>query len=99
MPLAKARSPIVLDIAPGDVLVLVSDGILEQENGHGEAFGEARLCDAIAAHADRTASVMLREVLAALAAFAGDAPQADDITAVLLKRHDDAALTPFERRI
>jgi phosphoserine phosphatase len=99
MPLAKARPPIVLDMAPGDVLVLVSDGILEQENGGGEAFGEGRLCDAIAGHADRPAAQMLRAVLDALTTFAEGAPQADDITAVLLKRSAAAALTSFERQI
>jgi anti-sigma regulatory factor (Ser/Thr protein kinase) len=98
MPLARARPPVAIEIAPGDVLVLVSDGILEQENVRGEAFGEARLCDAIAARADDCAADMLRTVLAALTAFAEGAPQADDMTAVLLKRIAPA-LTSFERRI
>jgi phosphoserine phosphatase len=99
MPLAKARAPVVLEMAPGDVLVLVSDGILEQENGRGEAFGEARLCEAISAHPDRSAADILGEVLAALTAFAEGAPQADDITAVLLKRRAGMRLTSFTRQI
>jgi phosphoserine phosphatase RsbU/P len=97
MTLKAPRSPIVLDMAPGDVLVLVTDGILEQENASGEAFGEKRLTEIIAMNAERPAVEILACVDAALAAFAGQAPQADDITAVLLKRVVAERVRSFER--
>ena len=86
MTLAATRRPIALELAPGDMLVLVSDGILEQENGGGEAFGETRLRDIVTAHAAEGAQAVLARLDAALAAFAAGMPQADDVTAVLVQR-------------
>jgi anti-sigma regulatory factor (Ser/Thr protein kinase) len=89
MALTTPRPPIALEMALGDMLVLVSDGILEQENRDGEAFGERRLCEVVAAHAAAGASDVLAHVEAALATFADGAPQADDVTAVLVRRAPD----------
>src|SRR5439155_7656288 len=41
MPLTILKAAITLDMQPGDILVLLSDGIYECENREGEAFGEA----------------------------------------------------------
>ncbi|HET9669970.1 MAG TPA: SpoIIE family protein phosphatase [Casimicrobiaceae bacterium] len=98
MMLSGTRRPIALELAPGDMLVLVSDGILEQENDRGEAFGEDRLHDIVTAHAGDGARQVREQLERALTAFAAGAPQADDVTAVLVQRRVQSAATrAFER--
>ena len=50
MPLKSLRPAAALDLAPGDVLALLSDGIFEYRNAAGEQFGESRVEQAIAEH-------------------------------------------------
>jgi len=86
MQLASLRPEIRVAMEPGDILALVSDGIFEQENSSGEAFGEARVTALIDEHRDQPAAALLARLVDAVQAFADGAPQADDMTAVLLKR-------------
>ena len=73
-------------IAPGDTLVLYSDGITEAENDKGAAFEETGLQGAIAANAMRDADGLARSLLAATEAYAGEVKLVDDLTALVLKR-------------
>jgi sigma-B regulation protein RsbU (phosphoserine phosphatase) len=77
-------------LAPGDTLVLFSDGVTEAQNEADEEFGDARLLDVLRASADVSAEEMVSRVFAAIDAFAGGAPQFDDIT-MLVVRRDRAA--------
>jgi phosphoserine phosphatase len=86
MPLAAPRPAVTLDIAPGDILALVSDGIFEYENAAGEAFGERRVEEVIRSHREAPVAELLAALLEAVHSFAGGAPQEDDMTVVLLKR-------------
>ena len=99
MPLAAARPPVVLDLAEGDILVLLSDGFYEQVDAAGEAFGEARVEALVRAHHRRPAADLLAAIVEALRAFAGAVPQQDDVTAVLVKREGGPATRSrsFER--
>jgi len=73
-------------MAPGDILVLLSDGFYEYGDASGAQFGEERVQAIVAAACDRP-MVELQEVLAAaVTAFAAGAPQEDDMTAVLVRR-------------
>lgn len=72
-------------ICPGDVLVIVTDGILEIENQAGEQFGEALLRKTIEEHRTESAQQMLAELLSASKKFASGIPQHDDITALVVK--------------
>jgi len=74
------------DLAPGDVLVLYTDGVTEAANPAGELFGEARLMQVIAAHARGPAAELLRAITAALEAFIGEAEPADDVTCGVVRR-------------
>jgi sigma-B regulation protein RsbU (phosphoserine phosphatase) len=89
MPLRGARPASTLELQPGDLLVLVSDGIYEQPDADGEMFGEARVRQLVTAHAHSCMADVAAALLAATKAFARPTPQQDDITIVLLKR--DAA--------
>lgn len=72
-------------LAPGESLLLHSDGIVEAHNPAGEMFGLARLEARVAAHQGGTG--LISDVLSELAAFVGDEwEQEDDVTLVLLQR-------------
>jgi sigma-B regulation protein RsbU (phosphoserine phosphatase) len=75
-----------LDLAPGDALVLYTDGVTDALNGDGEEFGEQRLFDVVQASASGTAEQILWSITGALAGFIGETEQADDVTCVVIKR-------------
>ena len=98
MALSTLRPPVVLDMLPGDILALVSDGILEQQNAAGEQFGEERVEALVSSHRTEPMGELLRILMEAVEAFAGGVPQEDDMTAVLLKREPPATVRgTFER--
>jgi anti-sigma regulatory factor (Ser/Thr protein kinase) len=97
MPLKTIGPAISLKIKPGDFLALISDGVYEQPNEGKEEFGEERVHAIIAEHHGLPAAEIAHLLLAAVKAFAGAAPQEDDMTIVLLKRHAAAARRTFRR--
>ncbi len=73
-------------IAPGDMLLLYSDGLVEAHNPNREMFGQPRIAD-ITAQAS-TGPILIRSLLSELAAFAGlNWEQEDDITLVSIQRN------------
>jgi phosphoserine phosphatase RsbU/P len=72
-------------LAPDDVLLLVTDGITEAINPAGELFTEDRVVSGFAASVDRPARGIITSLVDAVNAFAGGAPQEDDITALALR--------------
>jgi len=74
-----------VDLKPGDVLVLYTDGVTEAINASDEEFGEERLLQVIAENRTRPAQEILDRVLAAITAHAGNQPQFDDITLMVLR--------------
>jgi len=68
-----------------DVLVLYTDGVTEAENEHGELYGEERLEAVLLDVQDRTASGIISSIVEDINAFAGQTPQADDITLLVMK--------------
>jgi serine phosphatase RsbU (regulator of sigma subunit) len=87
-----------VQIAPGDVLVLYTDGVTDAQNAQEEFFGEERLIEAVKAGVGATAGTdlstgqgtsaqRLQEALAKeIHGFVGDAPQFDDITLMIVVR-------------
>ncbi|MBV9464131.1 MAG: SpoIIE family protein phosphatase, partial [Verrucomicrobiae bacterium] len=74
-----------LPLAPGDKLVLYTDGVVEAQNAAEEEFGAARLISALEKNARLGPEELLAAVRAELRAFAGDAAQYDDITLIALE--------------
>ncbi|MFC5571004.1 SpoIIE family protein phosphatase [Lysobacter yangpyeongensis] len=70
-------------LQPGDALVAYTDGITEALAAGERAFGTQRLLQAL--HAGDDAATLCANLVAAVHAFAGDAPQSDDITALALR--------------
>jgi sigma-B regulation protein RsbU (phosphoserine phosphatase) len=75
------------EFAPDATLVLLTDGFYEAVNPRDEQFGEARVIDFV----QRKAALPLEELIDALYAevevFTQGCPQADDLTAVLVRRN------------
>ena len=86
MHLPAPRAASMLEMLPGDVLLLLSDGIYEQHHANGEMFGEARVEQLVREHDRSPMAELSARLLAAVPAFSSGAAQEDDITLVLLKR-------------
>jgi sigma-B regulation protein RsbU (phosphoserine phosphatase) len=69
-----------IQLNPGDMLYLYTDGVTEATNAQIELFGEARLQDALNEKEDATAEDRCKRILADIDAFVGEAEQFDDIT-------------------
>ena len=82
MPFGEA----LLHLAPGDTLVLFSDGVPEAQNIFDEEFGEDRLVEVLREAAAEPAEVVIDRLMMAIDAFVGGAPQFDDITLLVLRR-------------
>jgi phosphoserine phosphatase RsbU/P len=72
-------------LAPGDWLVIFTDGLVEAENAHHDEYGEARLLHAIEAGNSVEPGEMLKSLMAEVDLFVGATPQHDDVTCLLLK--------------
>ena len=75
-----------LDLDPGDGILLYTDGVTEAADGTGALFGQERLQACLAHGGAPTAAETVTRVLAAVRAFAGGAPQSDDITILAVRR-------------
>jgi serine phosphatase RsbU (regulator of sigma subunit) len=73
-------------MAPGDRLVLFSDGVVEAQNAAGDEFGESRLEAILRAAAGLDAATIVDRVFSAIDHFVGGTPQFDDITLLVLRR-------------
>lgn len=77
---------VTLDLAPGDVFVLHSDGVYESRNANDEAYGLERLESLILSHPPHGSAASLRDAIARdVEAFRGGAAQEDDVTIVVGK--------------
>lgn len=74
----------VVEIRPGDVLVMYSDGVTEAMSQAGEFFGEERLRSEIELRKAEPAVVALRGIWEAVQAFQGG-EQDDDVTIVVVR--------------
>ncbi|AGP39941.1 protein phosphatase [Sorangium cellulosum] len=78
--------PPPLVMAPGDLLVLLTDGFYEYQDAAGQVFGKERVGDLIHRLNARPTSDILGALLAEVRRFAGSAKQIDDLTALVVKR-------------
>ena len=76
----------LVHLAPGDVLLLYTDGITEAQNAQEAFYDEDRLRKVVRANLGRSARDIQDSVIAQVDAFVGDAPQSDDITLMVVVR-------------
>jgi sigma-B regulation protein RsbU (phosphoserine phosphatase) len=83
---ADARYDIgAVQLGRGDLLAVLTDGVVEAENERGEEYGESRLLELLKVNTAGSASGELRRLMTALDVFVGAARQHDDITCLLLR--------------
>jgi len=74
-----------LELHPGETLLLYTDGVTEANNIELELFGDDRL-EAFPGGLFASSAALVKGVVEAVEAFAGEAEQADDITVLALRR-------------
>jgi phosphoserine phosphatase RsbU/P len=72
-------------LAPGDWLVIFTDGLVEAVNARDQEYGEPRVLSVIEAGKADEPGAMLKRLMAELDLFVGSTPQHDDVTCMLLK--------------
>jgi len=77
-----------LHLAPGDLLIVATDGFNEARNGAGEMFDYERLLDLVDALADQSAQNIADRLVTAVAQFSEGQPQDDDQTIIVIKRNE-----------
>lgn len=73
------------DVQPGDILLLLTDGIEEAMSPSGEQFGKERLLKFLKEHVQRSSAEIARRLHLAVHEFQGTAGQHDDATVVVGK--------------
>jgi len=73
-----------VQLQPGDLLLMYTDGVTEALNPKEEVFGVEQLCDLLKRSRARTADEVVDEVKAALAEFRAGSKQSDDIVILCL---------------
>ncbi len=75
-----------MQMEPGDVLVLFSDGVTEAVDPNDQDFGEERLAALVASLRHLPAAEIVEAIDAAVTEFTQGAPAADDITVVVVRK-------------
>ena len=74
-----------ITLAPGDVLLVVTDGVTEAINSSAEMFSDARLLREFAACSAAPTAHIVDRIVDAVSVFAGTTPQEDDITVLAIR--------------
>jgi sigma-B regulation protein RsbU (phosphoserine phosphatase) len=77
--------PLARTLAPGDAVVLVSDGFFEWMNSAGEQFGSQRLHDSILTSCRESREQIIERLRKDVADFTQGTAQADDTTALVIR--------------
>jgi phosphoserine phosphatase RsbU/P len=72
-------------LAPGDWLIIFTDGLVEAENARQEEYAESRVISLLGANAATAPKELLDRLMASLDLFVGSTPQHDDVTCMLIK--------------
>jgi sigma-B regulation protein RsbU (phosphoserine phosphatase) len=73
-----------LNLQSGDKVIFYTDGIVEAMNEGEEIFGFERLLDVVERAGSASSDEVLKSVLQGVRAFAGQAPQYDDMTIIVV---------------
>jgi serine phosphatase RsbU (regulator of sigma subunit) len=85
-PTLRSEPPLILELNPGDLLVLATDGFYEWANAQSEEFGSKRLEETIRASREKSSGDIISALYKAVVDFSEGTKQQDDLTAVVIKR-------------
>jgi sigma-B regulation protein RsbU (phosphoserine phosphatase) len=74
-----------VQLEPGDLLVLYTDGVTDSENARGENFGSARVLDWAGHQWQRSPAEVESSLLHAVTGFCNGHRQADDLTLLIIR--------------
>jgi phosphoserine phosphatase len=86
MPDIPIGEPERFHMAPGDMMVVITDGFFEWQRPDKQQFGLERTYELIHASRDRPCAEIIDRLHRAVLEFSQGTPQADDLTAVIIKR-------------
>lgn len=72
-------------LVPGDMMIIISDGVVEARDDQNELFGFDRLEQALASGSSCSADALLTSLLNSLQSFVGDTESHDDVTIVVVQ--------------
>ena len=75
-----------IEMSPGTLFVLLTDGFYEAPDPNGALFGDDRVVNMIKQHASAPVPDLITGLYERVLAFSQNARQADDLTAVLIRR-------------
>lgn len=76
----------VAELAPGNMLVLFTDGVTEAQRADGAMWGEGRLVSALREGVGEPCAALVRRIVDAVRAFEGEEGPSDDITLLIARR-------------
>ena len=85
LPMHDLVPPAAIELSAGDMVLLATDGFYEWQDSSGEEFGTRRVSEVLRRHRQAPAEAIIAALHAAVTVFAGDTPQAEDLTAILVK--------------
>jgi phosphoserine phosphatase RsbU/P len=80
-------APPPIEMRPGDIFALISDGFFEYADRTGERFGKERIEEVIRLHRQETLEELRKRLCEAVRVYAAGHPQEDDMTVVLVRRN------------
>jgi sigma-B regulation protein RsbU (phosphoserine phosphatase) len=75
----------VVPLEPGDLVLFLTDGVVEARDPEGSAFGSGRTIDVLRHYRHCSARQIVENLYYAVRAFSRNEPQVDDITATVIK--------------
>jgi sigma-B regulation protein RsbU (phosphoserine phosphatase) len=82
---AQLLEEVRIELTPGDMIVLYTDGITEAMNTESDLFGEGRLSRLVEEHGHLESGELRERIMREVESFVGAANQHDDMTMILVK--------------
>lgn len=86
LPMREVCEQFVIEFEPGDTLAVITDGVFETENVDGQMFETQAVTRIVEETCHMSCAETAQEILDRVDEYRGEAPQADDVTIVLLRR-------------